>query len=538
MADSTQSVPRAAPGEANGLIGRQVGDFVVERLIGAGGMGEVYLAEQVSLRRPVALKILRPDLARDEQYLRRFEAEAKAIAPIQHANIVSVYSIGQEGGLHFIAFEYVRGTNLRVYIDRHGPMTEERCLAITAFVAAALVRAAEAGIVHRDIKPENVLITKRGEVKVADFGLARQVGAEDVRLTQTGVTMGTPLYMSPEQIQGHALDIRSDIYSLGVMCYHMLAGEPPYRGETAMAVAIQHVHGDPEPLSEIRPDVRREFLNVIRRMMAKRPEDRYASAQELLRDIERLRSGQAPLIDFFPEPRTSGITTRAVRWMRRLASRWLRAGRAMTRPPYVAWTVALSLLAAGILGVVTVNVARSWSARNGVALSPTRPDTSAVPAAESGYMQLMQARGLDDAGREAGLWAVLDKHRGDDWNTILAAEELALIYLPQRRYGDLEVLATFLIDREDPGQQTFGYLLRGLALSRQGNARESEACFDEMLRKAQESSMEPSQIERIARRYFLAAKQNNEMLGRSEEDALAQRERFWQAFRPPSRPGP
>jgi serine/threonine-protein kinase len=175
------------------LVGRLLGDFRVERLLGQGGMGKVYLAEQVSLHRPVALKVLKRELVDDQNYLKRFEAEAKAVAPINHPNIVSVIAIGEQDGVRYLALEYVPGMNLREYLARKGPLDASSFLSILKKVAAALARAHEEGIVHRDVKPENVLVTKKGDVKVADFGLARLTSDAGLHLTQTGMTMGTPL---------------------------------------------------------------------------------------------------------------------------------------------------------------------------------------------------------------------------------------------------------------------------------------------------------------------------------------------------------
>src|SRR5438874_9286846 len=183
------------------LTGRTLGDFQILRRIGQGGMGQVYLAEQRSLKRKVALKILRGEVAANPSSLQRFRAEAEAIARASHANIVQVYAFSEADGLHYMALEYVEGRNLREYLAKKGPPEVLLGLSIMRQVAAALQRASELGIIHRDIKPENILLTRKGEVKVADFGLSRdllQVEGATVNLTQSHVTMGTPLYMSPE----------------------------------------------------------------------------------------------------------------------------------------------------------------------------------------------------------------------------------------------------------------------------------------------------------------------------------------------------
>src|SRR4051812_4331359 len=275
------------------LTGRTLGDFHVLRRLGQGGMGQVYLAEQVSLKRKVALKILRPDLPSSPTALQRFRREAEAVAQATHANIVQVYAIGDQDGIAYMAMEYVEGRNLREYLARKGPPDVPLALGIMRQVAAALQRAGELGIIHRDIKPENILLTRKGEVKVADFGLSRCLAGDRqaLSLTQSGMTMGTPLYMSPEQVEGKPLDPRTDIYSFGVTCYHMLAGHPPFQGQSPFEVALQHVRSDPAPLSGIRPDLPAGLCAVVHKMLAKDPAQRYQTGRELLRDIGLLREG-------------------------------------------------------------------------------------------------------------------------------------------------------------------------------------------------------------------------------------------------------
>ena len=293
------------------LSGRQLGDFHLLRRLGRGAMADVYLAEQERLKRRVAVKILKPELAGDRTYLQRFELEAQAAASLVHANIVQIYEVGCVEQLHYIAQEYVQGQNLREYIARHGPPDLPHALSIMRQVAAALAKAAEQGVVHRDIKPENIMLTAGGEVKVADFGLARltrEGAAND--LTQVGITLGTPLYMSPEQVEGKPLDPRSDIYSFGVTCYHMLAGAPPFRGETALGVAVQHLKKQPQPLESLR-----------RRPAARPVPDRPSDV------------GEGPVAAFChgarPAPRAAPRADRALR--RRLAGRPARLGLAGRR---------------------------------------------------------------------------------------------------------------------------------------------------------------------------------------------------------------
>ncbi|HEY2826688.1 MAG TPA: serine/threonine-protein kinase, partial [Pirellulales bacterium] len=277
----------SAGGAANDIIdldlsGRQLGDYRLLRHLGRGAMADVYLAEQGSLRRQVALKILKRELADDHTYVRRFHMEAQAAASLVQANIVQIYEVGCIDGWHYIAQEYVDGQNLSQYITRSGSPPLKMAIAIMRQVSAALCKAAERGIVHRDIKPENIMLARSGEVKVADFGLARIGGGEEsLKLTQVGITMGTPLYMSPEQVEGRPLDPRSDIYSLGVTCYQMLAGQPPFRGETALSVAIQHVRTQPERLENLRPDLPPALCRIIHKMLAKDPAQRQQGPREL-----------------------------------------------------------------------------------------------------------------------------------------------------------------------------------------------------------------------------------------------------------------
>jgi tRNA A-37 threonylcarbamoyl transferase component Bud32 len=272
------------------LANRQLGDFLLLRRLGSGGMGEVYLAQQMALKRQVALKVLRQDMMSDDTARRRFAVEAEAAAKLTHNNIVQIYASGTQDGIHYMALEYVQGLNLRDYVAKKGPVTAAFALRVMEQVAAALQHAAEAGVVHRDIKPDNILLTRKGQVKVGDFGLARLRLEKPVHLTQPGVTMGTPLYMSPEQVEAKPLDSRSDLYSFGATCYYMLVGQPPYRGDTALAIAVQHIRKDPEPLATMRPDLPAELCRVVHKLMAKNPDERYQTGRQLLRDVQKLRN--------------------------------------------------------------------------------------------------------------------------------------------------------------------------------------------------------------------------------------------------------
>src|SRR5687767_3458594 len=227
------------------------GRYELVRRLARGGMAEVHLARDLLLDRPVALKVLYPELSRDPTFVERFRREARAAANLNHPNIVSVYDWGEEDGTYFIVMEYVEGVTLRDLLVRNGPLEPGRAAAIVGDIAAGLGFAHEKGVVHRDVKPGNVLITSSGTVKVTDFGIARAGVSES--LTQTGAVMGTAVYFSPEQAQGLPTDGRSDLYSLGVVLYESVTGYPPFGGDSPVSIAYKHVRETPVPPTALRP---------------------------------------------------------------------------------------------------------------------------------------------------------------------------------------------------------------------------------------------------------------------------------------------
>ena len=286
--DEPSNLPRS---DVSNLADKTLGDFRLLRRLGSGGMADVYLAEQVSLKRPVAVKILQGDAVsgKNNTLLKRFEQEARAAGGLSHPNIVQVYMIGHDAGLHYIVQEYVPGQNLSQCIKRNGPPEFLTGLKWMKQVAAALKAAADAGIVHRDVKPENIMLTRAEDAKVTDFGLAQlNEPTQKMNLTQAGTTMGTPWYMSPEQIQGEPLDHRTDQYAFGVTCYHMFAGEPPFPGKNSVSVAVQHLKDEPTPLGVHRRDLPQALCSMIHRMMAKKPDDRFATPEELQQALNHL----------------------------------------------------------------------------------------------------------------------------------------------------------------------------------------------------------------------------------------------------------
>jgi serine/threonine-protein kinase len=266
------------------LTNKTIAGFTILHRLGVGGMSEVYLAFQQSLHRHVALKVMRSDYVGSADHEQRFLQEARAVASLMHPNIVQVYDVGKFDSIHYIAQEYVPGSNLHAYIQRRGALPLEESVSILWQATAALQKAASIGLVHRDIKPDNLLLTPDGEVKIADFGLARSRG-QSQNLTAVGVTLGTPLYMSPEQIQGLAVDSRTDLYSLGATAYHMLSGRPPFSGETNLALAMQHVQADPVPLKQLRPDLPDSLVDIVHKLLNKSPDERFATAAELSRAL-------------------------------------------------------------------------------------------------------------------------------------------------------------------------------------------------------------------------------------------------------------
>ena len=275
------------------LSGRILGGYRLLHKLGSGGMADVYLAEQTSLNRRVAVKALRPATLLHPEAVERFSQEARAAAALVHGNIVQIHEVGCIEGIHFLAEEFVSGPSLRAWLKESGPLGPDAVLSVLMQVAAALACAEGGGVVHRDIKPENLLLTPRGEVKVADFGLAR-VLHDDLELTQTGMALGTPLYMSPEQSHGGEVDVRSDLYSLGATAYHLVAGQPPFRGTTGVAVALAHAKEPLAPLVKIRPDFPEAIADVIERLLEKDPGKRFQSPSDPLDVVEQLVTQRAP----------------------------------------------------------------------------------------------------------------------------------------------------------------------------------------------------------------------------------------------------
>jgi serine/threonine protein kinase/Tfp pilus assembly protein PilF len=271
------------------LAGTKLGNYEIESLLGRGGMGVVYKAHQISLNRPVALKILPPTLISDPSYIKRFQREAQAVAKLSHPNILHIYDVGEDKDLHFFSMEYIEGRNLDEVLQEKGCLDADEAVRIITQAAQGIEHAHRNGIIHRDIKPSNIILDELGNVKVMDFGLARST-AERSKLTQSGTLMGTLDYMSPEQCRGEELDERTDIYSLGVVLYEILTGRVPFDAPNEASLMYKIVHEDPESIGNQRNDVPTALASVIEKAMQKNPQSRYEGAEELIANLVAVKS--------------------------------------------------------------------------------------------------------------------------------------------------------------------------------------------------------------------------------------------------------
>ncbi|MBI3725069.1 protein kinase [bacterium] len=286
---------QSQPTGANARHVKEVAGFEIISRLGEGGMGQVFKARQKSLDRFVALKVLTPKLAADHEYVQRFELEARAAAKLNHPNIVQVIEQGHDGVIKFIAFEFIDGSSLEGLLKKRGRIPEREALKIIREIADALRYSSEKGLIHRDVKPDNILLTKDGTPKLADLGLAKLQG-DTAGLTQAGIVMGTPHYMAPEQALGERdLDVRADLYALGLVLYRCLVGELPWHSESALAILTKHINEDvPDPRNKV-PEVTEACVTVLRGLTARERTDRYAQAVDVVRDVDAILGGTAPM---------------------------------------------------------------------------------------------------------------------------------------------------------------------------------------------------------------------------------------------------
>ena len=289
--------------------GDTIGPYTVVGLLGKGGMGTVYLAEDPSLGRRVAIKILHTQFIEDAEIVERFRREARALARLRHPNLMHIYSVGEHEGRPYFAMEHIHGTVLSTLLAQSGPLPPAQAARITADILAALHQVHKAGIIHRDVKAGNIILDEAGRAILMDFGLAR--GEGDPALTAAHRILGTPTYMSPEQARTEELDARTDLYSLGVVLYEMLTGSPPFTGKTSFEILRQHIESSVPPPSAVRPDAPLAFDLLVARAVAKSPADRFQSAREMAAALADACPGMTPppLHEFESDTALTRITT-------------------------------------------------------------------------------------------------------------------------------------------------------------------------------------------------------------------------------------
>jgi serine/threonine protein kinase len=291
-----------AKSEGGMLMNKQIGGYKLVRRIGEGGMGEVYLAEQLTMHRTVALKILHSKWADDEEFRKRFLLEARAAGKLSHQNLIQVYDVNKYQGKYYFAMEFIDGVTVDDLIRHEGPLPVEKVIDICMQVCQALKYLATHNIVHRDIKPANIMVTKDGTVKLGDFGFIQSVW--DSELMQEGTTIGTPDYISPEQARGERnLDVRSDIYSLGASLFHMLTAKTLFAGSCSK-VMRDHIETEPPKVEDLRKDLPKDMIRVLKKMTSKQPIDRYQSPEEVIKDLEMLKIDVAHLEGAIPSSRS------------------------------------------------------------------------------------------------------------------------------------------------------------------------------------------------------------------------------------------
>lgn len=365
------------------MIGSILGNrYRIIELVGEGGMALVYRAECSLLNREVAVKVLRPQYASDAEFVERFRREAQAAASLSHPNVVNIYDVGQEGDIHYIVMEYVRGENLKDIIRKNAPLPIHQALDISRQIAEALYHAHQNNIVHRDIKPQNILLTRDGRVKVTDFGIAKAISGSSV--TQTGVVMGSVQYFSPEQARGIPAGHVSDIYALGCVMYELLTGSVPFKGDSPIAVALKHIQDNPVPPRQIRPGIPIAVEAIIMKALEKNKERRYQSALDMVNDI-RKAEGQNPTTQVDDLEATRILNEVKVPKSKRKFP-WLIAGLLAAILPVIGFLIYLLLPQSGPTVKVpdvsgyTVSQAREILERNELRLNVISEDFSEVEA--------------------------------------------------------------------------------------------------------------------------------------------------------------
>lgn len=289
------------------LVGKHIsGRYKILKLIGGGGMSNVYLAHDIILSRDVAIKILRYDLSNEEELHRRFQREALSATSLTNPNIVSIYDVGEDGDMHYIVMEYIKGKTLKQYIQEFSPLSAARSVHIMKQLTSAIAHAHENGIIHRDIKPQNILMDEEGNVKITDFGIATSLGATS--FTQTNSVIGTVHYLSPEQARGGVATMKSDIYALGIVFYELLTGELPFSGESAVSIALKHLQAETPSVREFDASIPQSVENIVLKATTKDQNHRYSNAEEMEEDLNTCLSLQRVNEPKFMPPVDDGAT--------------------------------------------------------------------------------------------------------------------------------------------------------------------------------------------------------------------------------------
>lgn len=372
--------------------------YEISGLLGRGGMADVREGRDLRLGRPVAIKQLRADLAADPTFQERFRREAQSAASLNHPSIVAVYDTGEAEDIHgnnipYIVMELVEGRTLRDVLRDGRKIMPERALSITADILSALDYSHRAGIIHRDIKPANIMLTPAGQVKVMDFGIARAIADSSSAMTQTAAVIGTAQYLSPEQARGETVDARSDIYSTGCVLYELLTGRPPFVGDSPVSVAYQHVREEATPPSQLNPEVSLEIDHIVAKALAKRVDDRYSSAADMRKDIERVLAGGH--VDA-PTQATQAIGATAVAPAAAAAVPTAADADEEGSSSKKKWWIALAVLLIALIAALGFGYFQGWFESEDDPVAQT-----AVPAV-AGMDEQTATRALDNEGLQVG----------------------------------------------------------------------------------------------------------------------------------------
>ncbi len=456
------------------------GRYDVGELIGRGGMANVYRGTDATLGRTVAIKVLSDSFAADPDFVARFRREAQAAAKMNHPNVVNVYDSGSDDGTNYIVMEYVQGRTLAEILAQDGRLMPERGIEITEAVCDALAFAHREGIVHRDIKPGNIMVTSAGVVKLMDFGIARQEQQETV--VQTAAVLGTAQYLSPEQARGEPLDLRSDIYSLGVVLYEMLVGKPPFAGDSAVALAMAHVQEAPVPPSQVVSGILADLDSVVMRALAKNPDNRYSSTLEFKQDLERVRGGQAVAAPPIAATQVIAPATTPMTSVTAAAG----AGGGSSGSKWTLWTI-IALIAIGliVLALVLFNPFGGGDSPT-PSPSPSGPELVKVPAVEGDTLGSARS-----ALEEKGFTVEVVKRETDD------PSEVGVV-LNQDPAADAEAekgsTITLTVGKEKPEQTSTVPNLYGMTQSEAGDAIVNAGLIVGKIKQRKTDEVDPGQV--------------------------------------------